>query len=143
MHRPVSTTYDLYLGGIRAGELTIDATFRGDRYSATSVMRTAGIVGALYKASFEAETEGRLGSEGLQPERFRAVAQMYSDRQTVDMTYRDATPAAVLADPAFVPKPWQIEPTRAGRHARPRLGGADGAGAGAGRRHLRPQRRDL
>lgn len=111
MHRPVSTVYDLYLGGIRAGELTIDATFRGDRYSATSVMRTAGIVGALYKASFAAETEGRLGPEGLQPERFHAVAQMRSDRQNVEMTYRDATPAAVRADPAFVPKPWQIEPT--------------------------------
>lgn len=27
------------------------------------------------------------------------------------MTYRDAAPAAVHAEPAFVPKPWQIEPT--------------------------------
>ncbi len=111
VHRPVSTIYDLYLGGVRAGELTVDATFRGDRYSATSVMRTAGIVGALYRASFTAETEGRLGVEGLEPERFHAAAQMYSKRQDVEMTYRDARPASVRADPAFVPKPWQIEPT--------------------------------
>jgi hypothetical protein len=110
MHRPVSTTYDLYLGGIRAGELTIDARFTGDRYAATSAMRTAGVVGALYKASFEAETEGSLIAGGLRPERFRATAQMYSDRQQVEMTYRGATPDAVRADPSFNPKPWQIEP---------------------------------
>jgi hypothetical protein len=114
MHRPVSTIYDLYLGGIKAGELTIDARFSGDRYSATSVMRTAGIVGALYKASFEAETSGRQGTGGLEPERFSATAQMYSDRQRVEMTYRGTAigtaPESVWADPAFVPKPWQIEP---------------------------------
>ena len=110
MHRPVSTTYDLYLGGIRAGELTIDARFSGDRYRATSVMRTAGIVGALYKASFDAETEGSLSAAGLRPQRFRAMAQSYGDRQKVEMTYRGRTPERVSADPDFVPKPWQIEP---------------------------------
>jgi hypothetical protein len=110
MHRPVSTTYDLYLGGIRAGELTIDARFSGERYTATSVMRTAGVVGGLYKASFEAETEGSLGAGGLRPERFRATAQSYGDRQRVEMTYRGAAPESVRAEPAFVPKPWQIEP---------------------------------
>jgi hypothetical protein len=110
MHRPVSTTYDLYLGGIRAGELTIDARFSGERYTATSVMRTAGVIGALYKASFEAETEGSLRGGGLRPERFSATAQMYSDRQKVEMTYRGAAPEAVRAEPAFDPKPWEIEP---------------------------------
>lgn len=110
MHRPVSTTYDLYLGGIRAGELTIDARFSADRYSATSVMRTAGIVGALYGASFEAESKGRLGADGLEPERFRATAQMSGDRQRVEMTYRGRAPESVRAEPDFVPKPWQIEP---------------------------------
>ena len=111
MHRPLSTIYDLYLGGIRAGELAIDATFQGDRYSASSVMRTAGIVGAIYKASFEAETEGRLAPGGLEPQRFRAVGRMWSEAQEVEMTYRGAAPAAVHAEPAFDPKPWQIEPT--------------------------------
>ena len=111
MHRPMSTIYDLYLGGVRAGELSIDARFAGGRYSATSVLRTAGVVGALFKASFEAESEGRLGAEGLEPERFRADSRTYSDEQAVEMTYAGRRPAAVRAQPAFVPKPWQIEPT--------------------------------
>lgn len=110
MHRPVSTIYDLYLGGIRAGELTIDATFEGDGYRATSMMRTAGVVGALYGASFEAETEGKLSAAGLEPAHFRAASRTYSKAQKVEMTYRDAAPEAVHAEPAFIPKPWQIEP---------------------------------
>lgn len=60
--RPLSTIYDLYLGGMLAGELSISAIFQGDHYSASSVMRTAGVVGALYRASFQAETEGRRAS---------------------------------------------------------------------------------
>jgi len=111
MHRPLSTIYDLYVGGVLAGELALSANFQGDQYRASSVMRTAGIVGAIYNASFEAQTEGRLAAEGLEPERFRAVGRMYSKAQNVEMTYRDAAPAAVHAEPAFDPKPWQIEPT--------------------------------
>lgn len=114
LHRPLSTIYDLYLGGVLAGELALSADVQGDHYLARSVMRTAGIVGAIYAASFEAKTEGRLVSGGLEPERFRAVGRMYSKAQNVEMTYRDAAPAAVHAEPAFDPKPWQIEPTDQG-----------------------------
>ncbi len=111
LHRPLSTVYDLYLGGILAGELAISADVEGDRYHASSVMRTAGIVGAIYAASFEAETEGRMAAQGLEPQRFEAVGRMYRKTQNVEMTYRDAAPEAVHAEPAFDPKPWQIEPT--------------------------------
>ncbi len=36
---------------------------------------------------------------------------MYRKTQNVEMTYSGAAPAAVSAEPAFDPKPWQIEPT--------------------------------
>lgn len=108
--RKLSTIYDLYLGGIKAGELTIDAQYLGDRYSATSVMRTAGIVGAVYKASFEAQTEGLLTPTGLEPVRFAADSRMRKKHQAVEMLYSDKAPKKVNAEPAFVPKPWQIDP---------------------------------
>lgn len=109
--RPMNSIYDLYLGGIRAGELTMDARINGDRYKAASVMRTAGIVGAFYKASFEAKTEGTLTPSGLKPQRFSAASRMSSKEQFVEMLYAGDAPKEVRAKPAFVPKPWQIEPT--------------------------------
>ncbi len=109
--RQVSTIYDLYLGGIRAGEMTVDAHYEGGRYRANSVLRTAGVVGFFYKASFEAETEGTLTDTGHTPDRFAAHSRMREKQQYVEMTYAHAAPAGVRAEPAFVPKPWEIDPT--------------------------------
>ena len=109
--QPINTIYDFYLGGIKAGELTVDAAYEGDRYSAQSVLRTAGVVGMVYKASFEAETRGRLTDQGLVPDLFVADSRMKDKHQFVEMTYGSGAPAEIKAEPAFIPKPWQIEPT--------------------------------
>ncbi len=106
----VNTIYDLYLGGIRAGELSIDADYTAEGYSAQSVLRTAGIVGFVYRASFEAVAEGRLTDAGLAPDRFAADSRMKSKTQSVEMIYGDGAPQQVNADPAFIPKPWQVDP---------------------------------
>ncbi len=108
---PINTIYDFYLGGVKAGELTVDASYEGERYRAASVLRTAGVVGMVYKASFEAETEGQLTPAGFAPDRFAAASRMKKKEQYVEMTYHDNAPARITAEPAFIPKPWQIEPT--------------------------------
>lgn len=109
---PVNTIYDLYLGGIRAGELTVDAEVRGERYRAQSVMRTAGVVGFFYKASFEAEAEGALSPDGPRPLRFAAASRMKKKSQFVEMFYGPDAPREIRAEPAFVDKPWQVDPTK-------------------------------
>lgn len=108
---PLNQIYDLYLGGIKAGELIIDAEIDAERYRARSVLRTAGVVGLVYGASFEAETEGEQGAGGLVPSRFSAASRMRSKEQFVEMLYGAGAPAKVSAEPAFVPKPWEIEPS--------------------------------
>ena len=108
--RSVSNIYDLYLGGILAGELTMDADVAGERYSAQSIMRTAGVVGFFYKASYEAETEGALTAQGMFPDRFSAASRMKSKEQYVEMIYGGGAPQTVNAEPAFIPKPWEIDP---------------------------------
>ncbi len=110
LHRPLSTVYDLYLGGIPVGELSVRSTVDGDRYRAISTMRTAGLLGAFYDASFQAETQGLVGADGLVPQHFAADSGAGGDRQAVDVTYAGRTPDSVRADPPFKPKPWQIEP---------------------------------
>ncbi|MEM9062650.1 MAG: DUF3108 domain-containing protein [Pseudomonadota bacterium] len=107
---PMKTIYDFYLGGIKAGEVSIDADFHEDHYEARSVLRTAGIVGLVYKASFEAETFGALTENGLSPRRFAADSRMRSKKQRVEMIYTNDAPATVNAEPAFVEKSYQIDP---------------------------------
>lgn len=107
----LNTVYDFYLGGIKAGELVIDAAWEGDRYRAQSVLRTAGVVGFVYKASFEAETEGTRTPSGMVPERFSANSRMKKKKQFVEISYDSAVPAGVRAEPEFSPRPWQVDPT--------------------------------
>lgn len=109
--QPVDQIYDLYLGGIKAGEMTMNAEWKGDAYRATSVLRTAGIVGAVYKASFEAATNGRMTASGMTPDKFTADSRMRKKQQSVQMLYKNNAPSAVTAEPAFIPKPWQVDPT--------------------------------
>jgi hypothetical protein len=109
--QPLNTIYDFYLGGVKAGELTIDARYQGDQYNAQSVLRTAGVVGMVYKASFEAEAQGLLTDGGMVPERFAAASRMKRKEQYVEMIYGDNAPRTINAEPAFIPKPWEIEPS--------------------------------
>ena len=102
--------YDFYLGGIRAGELSLNADYVGGVYKANSVLRTAGVVGMVYRASFEAEAEGRLNGEDLEPIRFAADSRMSSKEQSVEMLFTDNAPREVKANPAFDPRPWQVDP---------------------------------
>lgn len=110
--RSIETIYDFYLGGIKAGEVSIDSRVDGKRYKATSKLKTAGIVGLLYKASFEARTNGVLTSKGYAPKRFVADSRMSSKEQRVDMRFAKNAPRKVKAVPAFDPRPWQIDPKK-------------------------------
>lgn len=107
----VNSIYDFYLGGVKAGELSIDATFSNGGYRAQSVLKTAGIVGFVYKAAFEANATGQREGRDLTPVRFSADSRMKKKEQSVEMTYRNNAPARVNAEPAFQPKPWEIDPT--------------------------------
>jgi len=112
-----NATYDFYLGGIWAGEMTVEGKFRGNpdgnsgggrTYRAGMVARTAGIVGFFFTAGVEAEAVGRIGAGGLSPERFTADAFERRHRQLVEIAYADGSAASVRAEPAYRIRPWSI-----------------------------------
>ena len=106
----VSQIYDVYLGGIFAGEIIVDAEFDARRYRASALLRTAGIVAVFYKAQLRAEAAGRVTGERLAPGRFTANTRDPKKTQFVEMIYRNGDLGEIRAEPAFQPKPWQIDP---------------------------------
>ncbi len=109
----VNATYDFYLGGIWAGEMTLDADFGsnfdgGGTYRAGVTARTAGIIGFFFRIGVEAETVGRIDATGLSPVRFTADAYERRHRQLVEISYDDGSPASVVAEPAYRLRPWSI-----------------------------------
>lgn len=102
--------YDLYLGGIKAGEMVLGYWVGDATYRAEAVLQTSGLAALIYKASFSAESTGAVAEGVLAPERFAAQSAMEDKAQWVEMTFGAAGPAGVSAEPPFVPKPWEVDP---------------------------------
>ncbi|MEM7508569.1 MAG: DUF3108 domain-containing protein [Pseudomonadota bacterium] len=104
--------YDIYLGGLWVAEMTVTAEIANDHYEADAVLRTKGLIGALYKASFEVEAEGAVAAEtGYYPARFTANSRNSKKSQFVEMRYEAGRPSTLTAEPEFQPKPWEVDPT--------------------------------
>ncbi|MEM0923731.1 MAG: DUF3108 domain-containing protein [Pseudomonadota bacterium] len=102
--------YDIYLGGLWIAEMSVTSEIEGDRYSAGAALVTKGVVGSLYRASFEVEAEGEVGAGLYAPQRFTASSRDTRKSQFVEMRYDGGKPAALRAEPAFKPKPWEVDP---------------------------------
>lgn len=111
-----SALFDLHFGGIWAGTVDLALRFEGDAYHARAVGRTEGVVGAFYGASFTAEASGDApGGDGPAPgaraDAFDAKGAFGGDKIELSIAFGPEAPVEVTADPAFKPKPYQIDPT--------------------------------
>lgn len=103
-------TYDLFLGGLRLGALSIAAERDGPRYRAEARLGTGGLIAIFYKLRLDAVAEGRIGPRAWLPRRFTAETRDSRRSQSVEMRFEGRRPVSVTAEPPFRPKPWEIEP---------------------------------
>lgn len=106
----LEATYDVYLGGIWAGKLTVGATFGAGSYAATSALRTTGIVGFFYDLAFEAKVVGGIDPGGLSPERYSSRSRSPKRREFVEISFVDGSPRTTRVEPVRRVKPWSIDP---------------------------------
>lgn len=105
----LSGLFKLSIGGVKAGEVRIDGTTREGRYRIAASIGTAGVVRTFYKAGIDAEVEGAADEAGLAPQRFQSRSFDPDKTRNVEMRYADGAPA-VAAEPAYDPKPWELDP---------------------------------
>lgn len=108
--------FDVHFGGIWAGTVDLTLSFVDDGYAASAKGRTEGVVGALYGASFSAEAHGDAPggagpAPGARPDAFSARGKFGGDKIRLSIDFGPTGPRMVEADPAFKPKPYQIDPT--------------------------------
>ncbi|MEL6233996.1 MAG: DUF3108 domain-containing protein [Pseudomonadota bacterium] len=100
----------LFLGGLRAAEVSFDAAWTAERYEGRSLLRTVGLAKLLYSGFFRAEADGPMAQDNFVPMRFEADSAFEDDRQRVEMAYKDGRPQVIAADPPFRPRPYAIAP---------------------------------
>ena len=102
---PASTldlTYDLYVGGIPLGKVTMSARLQGGDYKAISSLETKGIVNAFWQAKIEAASSGSATPKKLQPSLYDSFSQNKSvQRQHATLSFGPDGPKSVTSDPPY------------------------------------------
>jgi hypothetical protein len=95
-------SYDLYVGGISLGKVSMSARFQGDDYKALSTLETKGIVSAFWQAKIEASSSGLVTPDRVQPALYDSFSQNRSvQRRHATMTFNPEGPKALLSDPPY------------------------------------------
>ncbi len=98
--RAETSTFDFYIAGIKAGEVTLDLSEAKGTYQAKSRIEAAGIIGALVTLSYNGSSSGRLTQRGPVPEAFQAHSiTPRTDRRT-RIDWKDGVPVSVSVEPA-------------------------------------------
>lgn len=66
----VEARYRISYGSLKVGELTTSTRIAGDRYEVEGEFRSGGVARLMSKTRGTAKGEGRIGQEGLRPDRF-------------------------------------------------------------------------
>lgn len=102
--------FSIYWGGLSVGQLSYVLSVHDGRYTAQASAKAHGLIDTLFKPRLEAEGDGAR-NPSPKPERYAIKVRFGDDVQAVRMRFGpQGEPAAVVADPPWKPRPWQIEP---------------------------------
>lgn len=106
--------YDVYLGGLRGGEVRLNVERTAERYSAEAEMRSAGLARIFFPGAAEAKAQGAARGATLAPERFTAHGAFGGARQSVDLRYEAGAGLAIDADPPLRVRSYDVDPRAMG-----------------------------
>jgi len=93
-------TFDFYISGIRAGEMTLDIETGDGGYKAASRIEAAGLVGMLVSFYYDGKATGRLNGDGkVVPQRFIANSKSPRAERHTEIDWENGTPTRVSVEP--------------------------------------------
>lgn len=108
-----NAVYDVFLGGLKGGEVRVQIDRDADRYAAHGTLRAAGMAAWFLPGQAEARAEGRTQSAAYRPDRFEADAAFGRSRQFIAFDYNGAS-VAMTAEPPLRERPYNADPARMG-----------------------------
>lgn len=101
------THFDVYFAGLKAGEMTLELYRDSGQYAATGHIKSSGLVGALSKFRFKAETKGYLRGGKYQPSQYRETSDTGRRKSDRVIRYRGMVPRL---DSKEKPKAYWLDP---------------------------------
>jgi hypothetical protein len=95
-------SYDLFVGGISLGKVSMSARFEGEDYKALSTLETKGIVSAFWQAKVEASSSGLVTAERVQPSLYDSFSQnRFVQKRHATLTFGPEGPKSLSSDPPY------------------------------------------
>jgi hypothetical protein len=95
----VELTYDVRWGPLSVLSMELTSRVGDDRYEATSVLQTKGLIGKVFPWRSNAESHGRRKGGALRPDWHRSDGTYRSERRTVAIDYPEDAPLRVVVTP--------------------------------------------
>jgi hypothetical protein len=109
-----AATYDLTLGGLRAGVVSFSAVEDGGRYSAAAKAVSSGIVALVQDLGYDARSTGRLNGGGFVPSRYEETANTGERTSRAVMEYVGGVPQIKAYDPPQGRRKRDVDPATQG-----------------------------
>lgn len=103
--------YDVYLGGLRGGELRLTMDHDDSSYTADAEMASAGLAAWIFPGRAQAHAQGRWADAAPTPLRFDAEGAFSGKRQAVAMAFAPGEPLRLEADPPLRVRGYDAKPS--------------------------------
>lgn len=104
-----SSTFNVYLRGIKAGQLKYAYSESGSNYSASGIIQSTGIVGALAKYKFTANSSGTISNGTYSPRTYTEDSDTGRRQSEKTMSYVNGIPKV---QERKLPKPFWADPAK-------------------------------
>ncbi len=104
-------TYDVYIKGIKAGQMQVRSKVEGNRYGLSASVRATGLVGAVVNFGFSGTAQGSVRRSGdLRPSSYVAKYEARGRLRNTRMQYAGGVPRPATITPARDPRPYDAKP---------------------------------
>jgi len=110
-----TATFDVYIGGFRAGVLAMSGIETQSQYSVAGKMQNSGLLRVIREVGYDARSTGRITSKGFVPTRYQETANTGERVSRAEMDYVNGVPQLKSYDPPQERRPRDVDPaTQAG-----------------------------
>ncbi len=103
-------TFDVYIGGFRAGTLGFSGVEDGRQYSAAARLESSGLLGMIREIGYDARATGRMSDAGFVPTRYQETANTGERVSRAVMDYVNGVPQVKSYDPPQERRATDLDP---------------------------------
>ncbi len=97
----LSVKYDFFVGGLKLGNIDVNAAWTEQNYTVHSDIRTDGLAETLFQGRYKIDSIGNMNGRHVAPSQFVIDTKTTEDEQFVDLKFDGQKPTELTANPPY------------------------------------------